>query len=521
MKAVILARISSKEQSEGHSLDAQTRNLKQYADGKNLTVIKEYTLVESSTKQQRPEFDAMISFIKRQDVKIALVVDTVDRLQRSFRETPIFNELMQQDIIELHFVKEGNVLCKNATSTQKLMWNMGVVMAQSYTDQLSDNVRRSMKHKVRNGEWCGLAPIGYLNVIDNETGKASVEPNEENAEIIKRIFIKYASGKYSLSEITRLAKSWGFKSNKGNDVCNQIIHTMIQNPFYYGFMKVKGEMHPHKYEPLISKDLFDRCQIVRTKRAKNIKASTNKKQFLFSGLIKCAVSDRIVTCDLKKGKYVYLICRDPDNHKKKMWVKEQDVIDQIETALQPIMIPDDQIDDVIAYIKKSSASEQSDYRDNQRHYRKQLLDVETQIDRLTDLLINNHITKEAHQRKHTQLQLHHNDLTARLTRQQVTFKDTERALITLVKFMNRITVTIKSSKNDEIRVMLKTLFSNFFLNGRNLRWVWVSGMFEGRKSRSLHEWLGFCDDVRTYHHEDLLLLTQDLPSELFCDDQSP
>jgi hypothetical protein len=61
-------------------------------------------------------------------------------LQRSFRETPIFNELLEKDIIELHFVKEGNELSKNANSTQKLMWNMGVVMAQSYTDQLSEVV---------------------------------------------------------------------------------------------------------------------------------------------------------------------------------------------------------------------------------------------------------------------------------------------------------------------------------------------------------------------------------------------
>jgi len=131
-----------------------------------------------------------------------------------------------------------------------------------------------------------------------------------------------------------------------------------------------------------------------------------------------------------------------------------------------------------------------------RQYRKELIDVENQIDRLTDLLINNHITKEAHQRKHSKLQSHHTDLKARLNRQQVTAKDTERALITLVKFMNNIPIVIKNSKNDEKRVMLKTLFSNLFLNGRNLRYAWVSGMFERCngahveiKTRCLTAWL--------------------------------
>ena len=79
MKAVILARISSKEQREGHSLDAQIRNLRLYADRKDLVIVKEFTLVESSTKHRRPEFDQMVHFIKSQKEKMALVVDTVDR----------------------------------------------------------------------------------------------------------------------------------------------------------------------------------------------------------------------------------------------------------------------------------------------------------------------------------------------------------------------------------------------------------------------------------------------------------
>ena len=307
------------------------------------------------------------------------------------------------------------------------------------------------------------------------------------------MFVQYSTGQYSLSEMTRIAKEWGLRSNKGNTVCNQIVHTMIANPFYCGFMKIKGEIHPHIYEPLISKDLFDKCQIVRTGRAQNRTITTNKKQFLFSGLIKCAVSDRLVTCDLKKGKYVYLICRNPENHKKKMWVREKEVLEQIETALQPLMIPDEDIDDVIAYIKKTSASEQSDHRDNQRKYRKELSDVDTQIDRLTDLLVNNHITEDAYRRKHTRLQSRHTELTTHLQAQHVTVKETEQALIKLVRLMNSLSIVINSSKNDVKRMMLKTLFSNFYLKGRNLEYTWVSGMWGCCNEGINQKWLGWQD----------------------------
>jgi len=107
-----------------------------------------------------------------------------------------------------------------------------------------------------------------------------------------------------------------------------------------------------------------------------------------------------------------------------------------------------------------------------------------------------------------------------LQAQHVTVKETEQALIKLVKFMNNLSVVIKSSKNDVIRMMLKTLFSNFLLKGRNLEYTWVSGLWGCCNEGLNQEWLGFCDVVRTDYHEDLMLLTQDLPSELLCNDQS-
>ena len=56
MKAVILARVSSKEQEEGHSLPAQQSRLIEYAKRKGLDVIKIFKIVESSTRGKRKEF---------------------------------------------------------------------------------------------------------------------------------------------------------------------------------------------------------------------------------------------------------------------------------------------------------------------------------------------------------------------------------------------------------------------------------------------------------------------------------
>ena len=491
MKAVILARISSKEQQDGHSLDAQIRNLENYAKRKKLDVVRTFTLVESSTKKRRPEFDQMVRYIKRHKTKIALIVDTVDRLQRSFRETPIFNDLMEKEILELHFVKENNILSKDANSAQKLMWNMGVVMAQSYTDQLSDNVRRSMKHKVQNGEWCGLAPLGYTNVINNTTGKAFIIPDKDNADIIKRVFLEYATGAYSVSELSRKTKEWGLRSRKGYAIGSQLLLTMLQNPFYYGVMRVKGKMYTHKYEPIITKDTFDKCQQVQKKRAHNRSVTDTKYPYLYRGLIQCAVSDRQVTCDLKKKKYVYLICRDPDNPRKKLWVKESTVTEQLEEALESIRIPDEYLQPAIDHVRKSVKNQISQDQNKTLKLHQERVEIENKIDKLTDLLMNNSITQETYDRKHSALQQRHSDITVTLNEQTHDNNTLEKALITLLKLSNKAALVIKSSKTDLKRALLKTVFSNLLLNGCNVQYAMVRPLCNMLNKSELNEWLGW------------------------------
>lgn len=241
-QAVILARVSSAEQEAGHSLDAQLANLQAYAERKGLKVVQVFRIIESSTKGFRPEFERMIDFIRQQKQRTALIVDCVDRLQRSFVHTPVLNGLMDKDLLEIHFVREGNVIDKDANSMQKMMWNMGTVMAQSYTDQLSDNVKRSIKHKIGQGQWIAKAPLGYRNI--EAEGRNTIVLDTERAFLVKRLFIEYATGTVSLAELQRKSKEWGLRTDKGNPVSTQTLWAVIRNPFYYGMMRIKGQVYP-------------------------------------------------------------------------------------------------------------------------------------------------------------------------------------------------------------------------------------------------------------------------------------
>ncbi len=471
MKAVILARVSTKEQEDGHSLEAQTRNLELYAQRKALQIVKVFTVIESSTKGERPEFMRMIDFIKGQKEKVALIVDTVDRLQRSFKETPILNELLEKDILELHFVKEGNVLTKDANSTQKLMWNMGVVMSQSYTDSLSDNVKRSVRHKISNGEWSGPAPLGYLNSIDPLNTKKTIIPDPERSFLIQRFFQEYATGAYSLSELSRKAKDWGLRSRKGNVVSNQTMHDLIQNPFYYGMMRVKGELHFHKYEPLISKELFDNCEAIRTGRGRTQAASETKYPFILRGLLTCAVSGRKVSCDIKKGKHIYLIGRDPADPSQKIWTNEKIILEQIRDVFGSLQVPNAVLAEIVDSLKKSHQSEKDYHQASITSLRGEEDQITKKLDKLLDMLMEEKITQEMYNRKNNQLLQRRKEIGELLERHNEGDEKFRIAVSTLLMLASKAAEIFDRSTTEEKRQLIGYVFSNLELEGGKLRYA--------------------------------------------------
>lgn len=468
MKAVILARVSSKDQEEGHSLDAQISNLRLYADRKNLSIIKEYTIIESSTKGERPEFMRMIAFIKSQKEKTALIVDTVDRLQRGFKEKPMLDSLLEQGLLELHFVKEGNILSKDANSTQKLMWNMGVVVSQSYTDQLSDNVKRSVKHKIAIGEWPGPAPLGYINVIDSLTLKNTIIPDPERAYLIQKFFEEYATGAHSLAEMGRKAKDWGLRSRKGAVVSTQILHNIIQNPFFYGVMQIKGELRPHKYKPLISKELYDVCNNIRTGRSRTQAAAETKYPFIFRGLIKCTTSGRKVACDIKKGKHIYLVSFDPKKPESKIWTKEEAALDQIRDVFKSIKIPEAVMADILDGLKSTHRAEQEYHQASLKSLTQESDLVTKRLDALLVKYLDESITKDMYDRTHAQLIQRRHEINEMKERHHAGDEQFRIAVTTLVSLASKAAEIFDRSTTEEKRQLIGYVFSNLELKGSTL-----------------------------------------------------
>jgi DNA invertase Pin-like site-specific DNA recombinase len=103
--------------------------------------------------------------------------------------------------VEIHFVKEGIVLSEASRSNDKFMHGIKVLMAKNYIDNLSEEARKGMQEKAEQGIWPTKCPMGYRNVTGPD-GKKIIAIDPEVAPIIAKLFEWYASGQYSMQEVS-------------------------------------------------------------------------------------------------------------------------------------------------------------------------------------------------------------------------------------------------------------------------------------------------------------------------------
>ncbi len=478
-KAIILARVSTREQEEGYSIDAQINRLQDYCKRKNLEVLKTFTIIESSTNGDRKQFMEMVAFAKRHRMTVAIVADKVDRVQRSFKETPLLDELVNKGKIELHFHVENCIIHRNSTSMERLLWNMSVMMAQSYVDSLRDNVNRAKGQKLKNGECIGLAPIGYLNVRD-ERGRADVKIDDERAPLVRRVFETYATGSHTLAEMVDLAGEWGLTNSKRLKlhVNKSQMYNILTNQFYYGVMKIKksGEEHPHRYPPIISRALFDRCQQVRLGWEKK-PFKYSGIDFVFRGILTCATTGKTISAERHRRTYknggtsewIYLSCWNPDDPKKKIWIREDEVIAQVEEALGRLTIKDPKVlQNISSLIFQTNEAKKAFHRKQTAMMKKEHTEIEDRLDKLLDLMMEKIITKEEFEAKKRKLKDRQYEIDELVRSYDEADDVFTKRLIDLLNMASGALERFRGSNIAEKREILNFVFLNLKLNGKKV-----------------------------------------------------
>ena len=336
-EAVLYSRVSSRDQERGgFSIPAQQKLLRGYARDNSISVVAEFTDVETAGRAGRTDFGAMLRFLERQPLCKAILVEKTDRLYRNLRDWVTLDDLGA----EVHLVKEGVVLSEESVSSEKFVHGIKVLVAKNFLDNLSEETRKGMLEKARQGLWPSRAPVGYLNA-SRDDAKRIILPDPELGPIVAEVFGWYASGRFGLTELTARAEEAGLVYRQSRKpMLRAQVHLMLRNPIYMGDFDWLSVRYKGTHEPLVSRKTWDRVQEVLTGRApwRRKRKERKRRQFTFSGLIRCGTCadeglNFLLVAEIKKERYIYYRCEECKRRRRARYIREEKIVEAFTAAL--------------------------------------------------------------------------------------------------------------------------------------------------------------------------------------------
>ena len=292
-KVVTYSRVSSAEQAKGHSLDAQEQCLSDFASGNNLQIVKRFSEAHSAYAPGRPEFQRMLRYLDEHPSVRAILTYKLDRLTRNMTDHATLSELSDTQIISATEALPGG-------ATGELLWNMNAAISRFYSAQLAERTSLGMLTKCRKGLYPSLAPLGYINVTESPC----IVPDPVRADLVREMFEYHARTGVSLAALVDWAAERGLTTRTGGSLRKAALHKMIQNPVYTGTFRWKGEEFEGKYQPLVSRAAFERCQ----QRLAEKTHTVTKRVFPYRGLVFCGYCGCQLTAAYAKKRWIYYRC---------------------------------------------------------------------------------------------------------------------------------------------------------------------------------------------------------------------
>ena len=250
--AVAYYRYSSHSQTE-QSIEGQQTAARAYAAAHGYNLVHEYVdRAMTGRNDDREEFQKMLSDVTKHQFKV-IILWKVDRFGRN-REEITFNKYhCKKNGVRVEYVAENVPQSPEGVILESVLEGM----AEYYSLQLSQNIRRGQRESARKAQSTGgNRPLGYLT--DPETKKFVVDP--ATAPTVKTVFAMYAEG-YTIAEIITHLNEQGLRTLRGKPFTKNSLRTMLQNEKYVGVYTYKDEVRIEGGVPaLVDQDTFDKVQ---------------------------------------------------------------------------------------------------------------------------------------------------------------------------------------------------------------------------------------------------------------------
>jgi site-specific DNA recombinase len=346
MRAVIYLRVSTKEQvekdltEEGFSIAAQRDACLRHMADHGLELIDEYVdRGESARTADRPELRAMLARIAEDGDIEAVVVHKVDRLARNMEDHVAIRALLRRRGVTLVSVTEN----LDDTASGRLVEGIHALMAEFYSANLANEVRKGMGQKAKLGGYPHKAPLGYLNIREPIGGRqvAHIVPDPDRASLVRVAFELYATGEWTVERLAHEMADRGLRNRGRVDYPTKALTvsglaTLLANPAYTGIVEWDGVQYPGQHEALVDRVIFARVQeLLQARAARGIRE--RRHHHYLKGLLACGVCGRRLSIQRSKGTYTYFYCLGQKDRRKGTGCQERYVAaDQLEAEIEDL-----------------------------------------------------------------------------------------------------------------------------------------------------------------------------------------
>lgn len=324
----IYMRVSTEDQArEGFSLPEQKERLEAYCKFNGYKIVEYYTDagISAKTGNFRPEYDRMLEDGKQGKINMIIALK-LDRITRSTRDWETLMDYLEKYNINIAFVNDD---INTTTANGKMVSRIMMSVSQNEIERTSERTIIGLEGAIKQGHIPARAPLGYKHV------DKKLVPDPLTKDIVIRIYNLYFEG-LTYNTIAKL-----FNKEKVLDKtnwCDTGILKIISNVIYKGdYIQGKTTRNPRYFEdvvePIISKELWENCQVQKKKNQRNYMRS---QTYIFLQKLKCPKCGRILaggaSHKIKADKwYYYYRCE-----KCRGNIREHEIEDSIKELLSDI-----------------------------------------------------------------------------------------------------------------------------------------------------------------------------------------
>lgn len=413
---VIYTRVSGKKQMDGLSLEVQLKGCTEYSE-KHKLQIREFFggTYESAAKDERKEFQRMITFLKSTRYKISkILVYSLERFSRNENSIWLSSQLRKLGIEVVSVTQPIDTSNPAGIMQQKMLFIFGEFDNQLRRKKSMDGVK---EHLIQ-GEWCLRPPVGYDIIKHNKERRIVVN---ETGLIIKKMFYWKAKERMPNVEIQKRLKSYKLNYNLRR------ITDILINPFYCGKIAHKAlgdEVRDGKHEKLISEAIFLEANNILAEKKLGLQTKKERPEIALKRFMRCE------TCDKPMRGYISTKCGVPYYKCSSIGCRNNRNANHVNGRFE-VLLNGFQIDQAFIPLIKEQLTltfleHNQSLHDHEGAIKKQLEALKPKIERLEERFILEEIKADLYQKYKSKFEVEIDALASQMSQNQIEMSNLEK-----------------------------------------------------------------------------------------------